>query len=51
MRKIISHKRGCDLGIPSLQRFLEFVDDIELRGHGRLGVLGEMRGLVIIRVF
>ena len=34
MRKIISHKRGCDLRVPSLQRFLELVDDIELRGHG-----------------
>ena len=44
MRKIISHKRGCDLGVPSLQRFLEFFDDIELRGHGRLGVWGKTGG-------
>ena len=34
MRKIISHERGRDLRVPSLQRFLELVDDIELRGHG-----------------
>ena len=40
MRKIISHKRDRNLGVPSFQRFLELVDDIELRGHG-FRVLGK----------
>ena len=35
MCEIVGHERNCNLRFRVLQRLLELVDDIELRGHGR----------------
>lgn len=40
MRKIVGHERGRNLRVPSFQRFLELVDDIELCGHDFLKTRG-----------